>query len=234
MMDIKAGEQVTIVGVSPDHLWFQVQKSNGLQGWVKVSAMDVYGDITDTLPVVAAPTLTPTKQPTLTFTPTPSPTLTLTPTATPSATSNPTTTMAALTQTAQAQNLTQVACTLDYAADIELVSPAGKPKNSDNLYILPVNTKFTLKIQITNQSNCDWARSTALRYSSGEDFDGGQFIFFEPRDLIVKPGETGTITFEGKTPAKGGNKNITGKWILQTPGRITIGNPLEIGFQVYG
>jgi hypothetical protein len=162
--------------------------------------------------------------------------LTLTPTATPTATANPAKTVIALTETAEAQNATQAACTLDYATDIELVSPAGKPKNSDNLYILPVNTKFTLKIQITNQSSagCDWARSTALRYSSGEDFDAGQFIFFEERDVIVKPGETATITFEGKTPAKGGNKNITGKWILQTPGRIQIGQPLEIGFQVYG
>ncbi len=233
MMDIKVGEQVAIVGISPDNLWFRVQKSNGLAGWVKVSAMDVYGD-TVHLPVVAAPTLTPTKQPTLTFTPTPSPTLTLTPTATPSATSNPTTTMAALTQTAEVQNMTQAACILDYATDMELVSPEGKPKNSDGLYILPVNTKFTLKIQITNQSNCDWARSTSLRYSSGEDFDAGQFIFFDVRDVVVKPGDIAIITFQGKTPGKGGNKNITGKWILQTPGRIQIGQPLEIGFQVYG
>ena len=144
--------------------------------------------------------------------------------------------MAALTQTAEAQNLTQTACTLDYATDMELVSPAGMPKNSDNLYILPVNTKFVLKIQITNQSSnkCDWARSTALRYSSGEDFDAGQFIFFDVRDVVVEPGGTATITFGGKTPAKGGNKNITGKWILQTPGRRQIGLPIEIGFQVYG
>jgi hypothetical protein len=236
IMDINAGEQLTIVGFSPDKLWFQVQKSNGLQGWVKVSAMeDVYGDIAN-LPTVAAPTLTPTKRPTLTFTPTLTPTLTLTPTATPSATTNPTTTMAALTATAEAQNQTQAACILDYAADMELISPEGKPKNADGLYILPVNTKFVLKIHITNQSsvNCDWARSTALRRLSGEDFDAGPFIFFDDRDVVVKPGETETITFEGKTPAKGGNTNIIGKWILQTPGRITIGDPLEIGFQVYG
>jgi hypothetical protein len=160
--------------------------------------------------------------------------LTLTPTDTPTATANPAKTVIALTETAEVQNATQAACTLDYATDIELVSPAGKPKNSDNLYILPVNTKFTLKIQVTNQSNCDWARSTALRRLSGEDFDAGPFIFFDERDVIVKPGDTATITFEGKTPAKGGNTNITGKWILQTPGRIQIGQPLEIGFQVYG
>lgn len=235
MMDIKAGEQLTIIGVSPDKLWFQVQKSNGLEGWVKVSALDVYGDV-DTLQVVAAPTLTPTKPPTLTLTPTLTPTLTLTLTPTPSPTPNPAKTGVALTETAAAQNATQVACTLDYATEIELVSPAGMPKNSNNLYILPVNTKFVLKIQITNQSgaNCDWARSTSLRYSSGEDFDAGRFIFFDKRDVVVKPGDVATITFEGKTPAKGGNQEITGKWILETPGRIQIGQPFEIGFQVYG
>ncbi len=235
MMDIRAGEQVSIVGQSPDKLWYQVQKSNGLQGWVKVSAMEFYGDV-ESVPVVEAPTLTPTKRPTFTFTPSLTPTLTFTPTATPTATTNPTTTIVALTQTAAAQNATQAACNLDYASDITLVDPPNIRKNSDGLYVLSVNTEFTLKIQITNLSNanCDWARSTALRYSSGEDFDAGQFIFFDQRDAIVKPGETPTITFMGKTPARGGNQKISGKWILQTPGRITIGQPLEISFQVYG
>ncbi len=234
MMDIRAGEQVTLIGQTPDKLWFQVQKSNGLQGWVKVSAMeDVFGDV-DKLPVVEAPTLTPTKQPTLTFTPSVTPTLTFTPTATATATTNPTTTIVALTQTAAAQNATQAACKLDYAADIMLVEPQRYAKKIDGLYQLPVNTEFTLKIQITNLSDCDWARSTALRYSTGEDFDGGQFIFFDERDAIVKPGDTKTITFIGKTPAKGGNEKISGKWILQTPGRNTIGDPLEIAFRVYG
>jgi hypothetical protein len=233
-MDIRAGEQVEIIGQSPDKLWFQVQKSNGLQGWVKVSAMDdVYGDV-DTLPIVEAPTLTPTKQPTLTFTPSPTPTLTFTPTATPTATTNPTTTIVALTQTAAALNETQAACKLDYAADITLVEPQRYSKKIDGLYQLPVNTEFTLKIQITNLSDCDWARSTALRYSSGEDFDGGQFRFFDERDAVVTLGETKTITFTGKTPSKGGNEIISGKWILQTPGRNTIGDPLEIAFRVYG
>src|SRR6185369_8625878 len=113
--------------------------ANGVTGWVQVSAMAISGNIKD-LPVVAAPTLTPTKRPTLTFTPSPTPTFTQTPSVTPSPTPNPTTTMAALTQTAEAQNLTQVACTLDYATDMELVSPAGMPKNNDNIYVLPVNT----------------------------------------------------------------------------------------------
>ena len=235
MMDIRAGEQVTVIGLSPDKLWFLVQKSNGIPGWVKVSALDVYGDV-DKLPVIEAPTLTPTKQPTLTFTPTLTPTLTFTPTATATATTNPTTTIVALTQTAAALNATQAACKLDYAADITLVEPQKYAKKIDGLYQLPVNTEFTLKIQITNLSdaNCDWARSTALRYSSGEDFDAGQFIFFDERDAIVKPGDTKTITFVGKTPAKGGNEKISGKWILQTPGRNTIGDPLEIAFRIYG
>lgn len=235
MMDIKAGEQVSIVGVSPDKLWFQVQKSNGLLGWVKVSALDVYGDV-EKLPTVAAPTLTPTKQATSTFTPTLTPTLTFTPTATSTATTNPTSTIVSLTETAVAQNATLAACNLDYAVDVALVSPADIRKNNDGLYPLPVNTQFTLKIQFTNQSNanCDWARSTALRYSSGEDFDAGRFIFFDKRDAIVRPGETATITFVGKTPSKGGNEKISGKWTLEAPGRIPIGDPLEISFQVYG
>ncbi len=237
MMDIRAGEQVTVIGQSPDKLWFLVQKSNGIMGWVKVSALDAYGDV-DKLPTVEAPTLTPTKQPTLTFTPTLTPTLTLTPTATATATTNPTTTIVALTQTAAALNATQAACKLDYAADITLVEPQKYTKKIDGLYQLPVNTEFTLKIQITNLSdaNCDWARSTALRFMnlSGEDFDAGQFIFFDNRDVIVKPGDTATITFMGKTPSKGGNEKISGKWLLQTPGRITIGQPLEIAFRVYG
>ncbi len=235
MMEIRSGEQVTIIGLSPDKLWFLVQKSNGIPGWVKISALDVYGDV-DKLPIVEAPTLTPTKQPTLTFTPTLTPTLTFTPTATATATTNPTTTIVALTQTAAAQNATQAACKLDYAADITLVEPQRYARKIDGLYQLPVNTEFTLKIQITNLSgaNCDWARSTALRYSSGEDFDAGQFIFFDERDAIVKPGDTAIITFQGKTPAKGGNEKISGKWLLQTPGRITIGQPLEIVFRVYG
>ncbi|MEP6987981.1 MAG: protein kinase, partial [Chloroflexota bacterium] len=88
MMDINPGEQLTIVGVSPDKLWFKVQNSNDLTGWVKVSAMSFFGKF-EKLPVITPPTLTPTKQPTLTFTPTPSPTLTLTPTLTPTATTNP-------------------------------------------------------------------------------------------------------------------------------------------------
>ncbi len=235
LMDIKAGEQVSIVGRSPDKLWFQVQKSNGLVGWVKVSALDVYGDV-ESLPTVAAPTLTPTKQPTLTLTSTLTPTLTFTPTATSTATTNPTSTILALTETAESQNATLAACNLDYAVDIALVSPANIRKNNEGLYPLPVNTEFALKIQFTNQSNanCDWARRTALRYSSGEDFDAGRFIFFENPDTVVKPGETATINFRGKTPSKGGNEKISGKWTLEAPGRIPIGDPLEITFLVYG
>ncbi len=235
MVDIKAGEQVTIVGVSPDSLWFQIQKSNGLQGWVKVSALDAYGD-TKLIPVVKAPTLTPTKPPTLTLTPSFTPSLTFTPTPTATATTNPQQTVVALTQTAESQNATQTACNLDYAADVTLVDPPNIKKNSEGLYVLSVDTKFTLKIQITNLSaaNCDWAKSTVLRYSSGEDFDVERFIFFDNRDVVVKPGDVATITLVGKTPAKGGNQKITGTWILQTPGRITIGDPLEISFQVYG
>ncbi len=233
MMDVKAGEQVAIVGISSDKLWFQVQKANGLQGWVKVSAMDVFGNI-DGLPVIIAPTLTPTDTPVSSNTPSRTPTTTATLTLTPTPTSIPA--MVGLTQTALSQNATQAACILDYAADIELVSPANIRKNNDGLYVLSVDTKFTLKILVTNLStaNCDWARSTALRYSSGEDFDAEKFFFFDERDAIIKPGETATITFIGKTPTKGGNTVITGKWVLQTPGRNQIGLPIDISFLVYG
>lgn len=233
MMDIRPGEQVTIIGVSANKLWFQVQKGNGLQGWIEASAMDVYGDI-ESLPIVNAPTLTPTDTATFTLTPTYTPTATGTATYTPSPTSIPA--MVALTQTAEAQNATQSACILDYDAEIELVKPSNIRKDSSGYYLLQVNTEFTLRISITNLSsaNCDWARSTALFYSSGEDFDAPQFIFFTPRDVIVKPGETAVMEFSGKTPARGGNQIITGEWVLQTPGRIPIGDPIQISFQVYG
>jgi len=233
MMDIRPGEQVTIIGMSANKLWFQVQKSNGLQGWIEASAMEVFGD-TEGVPVVNAPTLTPTDTATFTRTPTRTPTATGTATYTPSPTSIPA--MVAMTQTAAVQNATQAACDLEYDAEIELVKPTGIPRDSNGLYLLSVNTEFTLNITITNLStaNCDWARSTALVWSSGEDFDARQFIFFDNRDVVVKPGETATMTFEGKTPARGGNQVITGVWVLQTPGRIPIGDPLEISFQVYG
>ncbi len=233
MMDIRPGEQVTIIGVSANKLWFQVQKSNGLQGWIEASAMDIFGD-TDTVPVVSAPSLTPTDTATSTITPTRTPTATGTMTFTPSPTSIPA--MVALTQTAASQNATQSACELDYDAQIELVSPTGIRKDTNGLYLLSVNTPFTLRISITNLSdaNCNWARSTSLRYQSGEDFGADRFIFFDDRDVVIAPGDTATMTFTGKTPPRGGNQVITGEWVLQTPGRIQIGDPIQISFQVYG
>jgi len=234
VINIQAGEQVTITGRSEDNLWFRVQKANTQEGWVQASLVLASGNIAN-VPVVAPPTLTPTWTPTFTATPSPTPTLTatatvtLTPTITPTPELDVTGTWVALTQVATSQAATQAACNWNYAAEI---TGTYSKYNPGDLYLIPVSQEFTLVITLTNLSNCDWNRNTALIYSSGEDFDAGRVVFFDDRETVVRPGEEAVITFEGRTPAKGGT--ITGTWILQTPGQNRIDPPLDITIRVFG
>lgn len=83
---LEASEQVDILGISSDGAWFLVVLDDNQRGWVTSSSalITTYGALT-LVPVVAAPTDTPTK------TLTPTPTATRTPTATHTATSTPAT-----------------------------------------------------------------------------------------------------------------------------------------------
>ncbi len=95
---VEAGDQLEIVGISEDGAWYQVALSGGGVGWLSAAAASVetVGNVR-AVPVIEAPTDTPT----LTSTPTPSPsptdtpTLTSTPTPSPSPTVTPTPTFTA-------------------------------------------------------------------------------------------------------------------------------------------
>ncbi len=75
---IPAGEQVEIAGISEDGAWFRVILPEGSQGWVSASPALVNVSAADlrAVPIVAAPTNTPTDTPPPTSTPVP----TITPT----------------------------------------------------------------------------------------------------------------------------------------------------------
>ncbi|MEZ4666664.1 MAG: protein kinase [Anaerolineae bacterium] len=233
IMVVQAAEEVVILGRSEDNLWFKVRKSNNQEGWVQSGLMNAYGNIAS-VPVVPAPTLTPTN--TLTFTPTstmtPSPTWSPTPSITATSTKSPTPdprqTSVALTQAASSQQATEASCNWDYASEIAADYPTY---DANCFYLIPANTEFTLKITLVNLGTCDWVRNTALIYESGENYDADRVIFFVDRDRIVNIGDEAVVEFDGKSPDKGGTK--TGRWILRTPGQIPIGLPLEISIQVY-
>lgn len=88
---LSANEQVNIVGISEDGLWYQVALPNRLLGWISGSAtlVQTTGDLL-IVPVAFAPTNTPTWTPTPSLTPTSTATFKPTLTLTPSQTSTPT------------------------------------------------------------------------------------------------------------------------------------------------
>lgn len=99
---LEPGLPFTLVGLSEDGGWYQVELNDGRRAWLAVSAfVETFGDLnllpliappTDTPTATATPSATPSATPTSTDTPTPTPTATLTdtPTATATATSTPT------------------------------------------------------------------------------------------------------------------------------------------------
>jgi serine/threonine protein kinase len=78
---LPGGERVDIVGISEDGAWFQVALPDGALGWVSASPalVQTAGVNLRDVPIVAAPTNTPTDIPTATSIPTERPTLTPTP-----------------------------------------------------------------------------------------------------------------------------------------------------------
>lgn len=101
--------ELTVLGVSPDQTWFQVEFL-GQQGWILANQIRVFGDLAE-VAVIISPTPTPTITPTNTATPTSTPSPTATPTATftpsdtPSPTLTPTATLTPTPSEAQARVL---------------------------------------------------------------------------------------------------------------------------------
>jgi serine/threonine protein kinase len=227
-------DQLAIKGYSQNQLWFYVIQPNGSAGWVDVSQVNIYGDLRQ-LPIVPAPTNTPTFTPTITQTPTPTttptpsrtptitptPTLTFTPTITPTARPNQTATLAVLTQTAISATLTTQACEFDY--EIKAQEP---PDGEEQI---PVNTDYERTITLFNSGTCAWEPNTNLRFIEGEDLNAGPTIFIDER---VEVGATYDLLFVGRTPARNGLK--VGTWQLRTPGGISIGDPIIITLRVFG
>lgn len=211
--DIQARESLAIVGISGDSLWFKVVTSNGLRGWVAISAVESYGNLAG-VPVSAPPTLTPTNTPTVTPTPSQTPTAT----ATFTATFDVTATVLARTQIAIDLTATASACFWDYA--IVEQSPVDGTASP-----VPAGQAYTREITFQNTGTCAWEENSALTFvtGSGEDFNAGPRIFIRQR---VEVGATYVLSFEGRTPQKGGL--TSGTWELKTPGQIKIGQPLVI------
>ncbi len=230
---LNLGDELAIRGTSQNGLWFYVIQPNGLAGWVDSTQVNVYGDMRQ-LPIVPAPTNTPTFTPTITQTPTPTntatpsptptvtptPTLTLTPTITPTARPNLTATLAVLTQTAISATLTTQACSFDYEIKAQ-VPPDGQQ--------IVVNIDYERTITLFNSGTCAWEPNTNLRFIEGEDLNAGPTIFIDER---VEVGATYDLLFIGKTPLRNGLKS--GTWQLRTPGGISIGDPIIITLQVFG
>jgi hypothetical protein len=90
---LEANQQLTILGVSDDGSWYQVELPDGSLGWMTTTSamVQTFGDIA-ALPIALEPTNTPTEtpSPTPTETNTPTPTATNTATATPTETATPT------------------------------------------------------------------------------------------------------------------------------------------------
>ena len=174
-------------------------------------------------------TFTPTYTPTFTPTITPSNTPTLTPTNT--LTPTPDITQTLVQATLEAANLTATitACQYDYAIippdpdDPQYAYYPAYAGGLERVYI-PTNTDFTIEITFLNTSTCPWERNTSLTFLEGEAFNAGPRIFIRN---VVPVGEQVTLSFEGRTPQRGGFR--AGTWELRTPGQIPIGSPLGIG-----
>ena len=93
---IETDQRVTILGISEDGGWYQVQLEDGTIGWVSSSpaSVEAFGNLR-AVPLAFAPTDTPTATPTETATPTHTATSTETPTATPTETPTSTATSTA-------------------------------------------------------------------------------------------------------------------------------------------
>jgi hypothetical protein len=225
--NLNIGDELDIIGVSRDQLWFYVVTANGLRGWVDAAQLSIFGSVAD-VPVVPSPTNTPTYTPSPTRTPTPThtpsptrtPTVTPTPTITPTPRPNQTQTLAALTQAALAATQTTAACDFDY----QII----RQEPGDDAFI-PVNTDYERVITLFNSGTCAWETNTYLRWIEGEDFNAGTSIFIQEE---VGVGDTYDLHFIGKTPNRGGTK--AGTWQLRTPGGINIGEPIIITIQVFG
>lgn len=226
---IKNGEILTVVGKNEDFTWIKVKNFNNVSGWVAMSAVDAFGDLGN-VPLAEGPTLTPSYTPTITpsptltptLTPSRTPTITLTPTITftPSPTLTPTfnltQTVVFATQQAINQAATAAACRWDYAIVEQ------NPKDGEDNPVR-ADTDYQREITLQNTGNCAWEENTALVFIEGESFSAGPRIFIRQR---VEVGSTYILTFEGKTPTKGGLKS--GTWELRTPDQRVIGEPMLI------
>lgn len=157
-------------------------------------------------------TATATRTPTLTWTPSP----TRTPTNTATATPNMTASAAVI---AAVQTATATACTFDY----EIVEQ--DPPNND---IFPANTPYERRIVFKNTGTCAWEPNTFLIYVEGESFSAGPIVLISKRTEVNQETE---LLFSGKTPLRG--DIYEGVWELRTPNQRKIGQPIEIGLQVY-
>jgi serine/threonine protein kinase len=168
---------------------------------------------------------TPTAEPSVTPSPTeiptitPTPTITLTPSVTLTHTPDATQTQFQRTVVAEQMTATAAACTFDYAI--------VEQDPEDNDFFL-VNSDYVREITLLNTGTCPWEPNTSLTYVSGESFNAGPRIFIRNR---VEVGANTILTFEGRTPANGGE--LSGVWELRTPGQLPIGDRLEIGIRVY-
>ncbi len=204
--DTRAGDTLTISGVSEDQLWLRVSLANGLTGWVQIEAMRVIESIAR-VPTVIAPTFTATFTPTLMPTP------------------NLTATLGAATQSSLDQTATTMACRWSYAIF------AQDPEDGTDV---AVNRPYRREITLQNTGTCGWEIGTALvfRPGSGEDFGAGPRVFLQE---TTPPGQMGRFVLEGRTPARGGGGTpLQGIWELRTPGQIQIGEPLTISVNVFG
>ncbi len=228
IVQVRAGESVQIIAISPDSVWFKVQTANGLQGWALAARLEAAGNL-GALPTALPPTPTFTPTPTITKTPTPTRTPTITPSATVTRTPtptftpspNPTLTIVAATQLAVQQTATTAACQWEYIIVQQEPADGGD---------FAANKDYERTITLLNSGTCAWEETAFLAFvsGSGESFGAGPFIFLGQR---VEPGKTIDLLFKGKTPAKGGLK--IGIWELRTPGQIAIGEPLEISLNVF-
>lgn len=172
---------------------------------------------TATATLTPSPTLTPTYTQTPSVTPTAS--NTPTPTVTLTATPDVTQTLIQLTAILEIQTATTAACDFDY----EIISQ--EPPDGD---FFPTNSVYVRQITLRNTGDCPWERNSALTYVSGESFNAGPRILIRQR---VNVGEDYVLSFEGRTPANGGE--LTGTWELRTPGQLAIGAPFDISLFVF-
>lgn len=209
-MSIVGGATLEILGRSEDGAWYQVFLPDGSTGWVVAARtfVSAAGDL-ESVPVVAAPTLTPTH----TNTPTDTPTATTTPspTATNTHTPTPTETLTPSPTPTNTPTPTFTATVTPTPTQTPTITPTLAP------------TDVLVEGVLATEGNVILRGSTNLRLGPGNDYDLVATPFegtFPITGRVESPELWYRITYEGRTA-----------WVIGSATNATI-KPVDLAGQL--